>query len=52
LCTHVKKLCVVYLKTGGQKLTCVCVMYVLCMSAKFHSDFYFYSRKYILYKKF
>jgi hypothetical protein len=28
----------VYLKTGGQKLTCVCVMYVLCMSAKFHSD--------------
>jgi hypothetical protein len=26
LCTHVKKLCVVYLKTGGQKLTCVCVM--------------------------
>ena len=37
LCTHVKKLCVVYLKTGGQKLTYVCVMYVLCMSAKFHS---------------
>ena len=37
MCIHNMCACVVYLKTGGKNLTCVCVVYVLCMGARFHS---------------
>jgi len=40
MCIHNMCACVVYLKTGGKNLTCVCVVYVLCMGARFHSGQY------------
>ena len=37
MCIHKLCACVVYLKTRVKNLTCVCVVYVLCMCARFIS---------------
>ena len=40
MCIHKLCACVVYLKTRVKNLTCVCVVYVLCMCARFISGFH------------